>query len=465
MSISADDFDNLRASLFTKDGMENAVFGLCGFARDNQHMRILVRKLIPVPDQSYAIRTGYHLEIVPSFINSVIDSSEGKFPIVMIHSHPGALSPEYSSSDNEGESRLFKVYSDLLPELPHVSLLFSDKRVIGRFWSKDRFESVDEINVVGRRFPGIRFGSSRSNPDKKDAPIFDRQILAFGDEVQSYVGDVKIGIVGLGGTGSSVAEQLVRMGSLDMLLVDNDNFEPSNITRTYGTKRSDVSKRQAKTKIAARNLKSINPNVSVKEVRSSVVYQETLMELKSRDVIFCCTDNDLSRSVLNRLAYQYLVPTIDMGVRIVAKDAKVEAAAGRVSLIGPGLACLRCSHHLDPERIRVESLDPRERDRLLKEKYIEGTEASAPAVISLTSTVSSLAVTMFLGMLTEFSTVPSMAPEQIYDAVEGIVFKSRPERDPLCRVCGPHGVKGLGDTQIISAYSVKDTLRAHARLR
>ncbi len=457
--FSTQDFEEIRSALFTKDELENAVFVICGFTSNGDETRLFVRRLMPVPPEAYKIRTGYHLEIFPFFINKVIDAAEGKFAIGAIHSHPGALSPEYSVSDNYGESRLFTVFSDLLPSLPHASLLFSPRMVMGRFWRMGNFRKVDNVSIAGTSLRKVTLTRQSPRLAKSDKATFDRQIMAFGDEVQAKLAQLKIGIVGLGGTGSCVAEQLARMGCRDFLLVDNDNLEASNITRTYGSEESDVRKRVPKTRIASRNITSIDSGIFVQEVRSSIIQQETLLRLRDRDMIFCCTDNDLSRSLLNRYSYQYLTPVIDMGVRIVADASRVLAAAGRVSLIGPGLPCLWCSHHLDSERIRLDSLDSNERDKLLKEKYIQGAEAKAPAVISLNSTVSSLAVTMYLSLLSGFSNVPISASEQIFDAMEGVIFRSKPERDPQCRICGPTGLKGLGDTQIVSAYSSEERFR------
>ncbi len=452
VSISSRDFQTIQSRLFTEDGLENAAFATCGSSIQGKRINLYVRELLPVPEDAYRSRTAYHMEVSPSFINHVIDATEQRFSILIIHSHPGNLTPEYSSSDNEGEARLFRVFQDLLPNLPHASLLFSSKGVRGRFWNGKRFQNSDEVRVVGSSFRKISLAAPKGKIDAQSNGIYDRQVLAFGDELQSQLETMKIGIVGLGGSGSSVAEQLVRLGIRDFVLVDNDHFEPSNITRTYGSKHSDLFKSQHKTKIAARNLRSIRPVVQIEEIRDSVTYQRTLMKLKDRDVLFCCTDNDLSRSMVNRFSYQYFIPVIDMGVRIVAEESKVLAAAGRVSLIGPGLPCLRSSHHLDSERIRVESLDPREREKLAKEGYVQGIEVRAPAVISLNSTVSSLAVTMFLSLLSGFSTVPGVASEEIYDAVEGIMFKSKPKSDPVCGVCGLHGLGAFGDLQVVSTY-------------
>ncbi len=53
-----------------------------------------------------------------------------------------------------------------------------------------------------------------------------------------------------------------------------------------------------------------------------------------------CTDDFLSRYVLNRLATQYLIPLIDTGVEIEAPDGDLRSIAGRVNVVRPGPSCL-----------------------------------------------------------------------------------------------------------------------------
>jgi molybdopterin/thiamine biosynthesis adenylyltransferase len=261
-----------------------------------------------------------------------------------------------------------------------------------------------------------------------------------------------VAIVGLGGTGSATAEQLVRLGVRDFLLVDPDVFEVSNITRMFGSQRTDAQSLPYKTEIVARNLRLIAPDAKVEQLHESIVSQRNLLRLRDRTVVFSCTDTDISRASLNRYAYQYLTPVIDMGMRMVVRDGGTTDAGGRVSLIVPGDGCLWCSHHLNSERIRVDSLPPDEVRRLRGEGYIEGAQSGVPSVISVNTTLASLAVTMFLSLLTGLSEVPRTATEQLYDVKDGTVFKSTPVPNTKCPVCGEGGVLGLGDTQPVVAY-------------
>jgi hypothetical protein len=450
ISISKPDFDDLRRALFSEDGLENAAFAICGFYWNEGNCRLLVRKVTKVPLEAYKVRTAYHLEISPSFINHVIDLAQSKFAILIIHSHRGMASLGYSPSDDFGEDRMLTVFGELIPNAPHASLLFGERAVIGRFKDRGRFSEVGSIFIQGRSLDS--FGAvAQQEVEAADQAVYDRQILAFGKEFQAKLESLRIGIVGLGGTGSAVAEQLVRIGCRSLDLIDPDRYEPSNATRMYG---SFISTRTKEYKIAIirRHLKRINPALDIKESRGSVVSERVLESLRGCDVIFGCTDNDWSRSILNRFAYQYLTPVIDMGMRIEVQDKTVVGAAGRVSMVGPGMSCLWCKHHLDSERIRSESMNEKERNRLAKEGYVRGLDERAPAVISLNSTLAGMAVTMMLSSISGFSVVPRDASEQVYDMIEGIVFRSEVLPDEGCLICGDNGLKGLGILQQVSGY-------------
>ncbi|SMC78742.1 sulfur carrier protein ThiS adenylyltransferase [Desulfocicer vacuolatum DSM 3385] len=73
-------------------------------------------------------------------------------------------------------------------------------------------------------------------------------------------GKFKVGIAGVGGIGSSVAHVLVRSGITHLTLVDFDRVEASNLNRQfYFHDQIGMDKAQ----MLARNLKRINPGLSV----------------------------------------------------------------------------------------------------------------------------------------------------------------------------------------------------------
>src|ERR1019366_462501 len=104
-------------------------------------------------------------------------------------------------------------------------------RFTGHLESGTGSADIDRLWSVGDRFHLAYHDDNR--PADPDA-VFDRNVRAFGGPVQTALGQLTVGIVGCGGTGSAVAEQLVRLGVRRFILVDPDKLSASNVTRVYG---------------------------------------------------------------------------------------------------------------------------------------------------------------------------------------------------------------------------------------
>lgn len=446
--VAETDWQEVRRSLFSADGAENAGVLLCGVADTSSTRYLLVRRFVPVPLGEYLDRSTYHLEVAPTFYNDIVTRAlHERLSPVLIHSHPRQKDAWYSRSDDHGERRLLGVLNSLLPDLTPASLVVTPQSVAGRHLEKGEFRILDGIGIYGKL--SQLAGASLSSKGKRISPQYDRQVRAFGEAGQQTLESLKVGIVGVGGIGSLVGEQLARAGVRDFALVDNDRIEISNVSRQFGASSTDVGRQ--KVDVAAEQLARLGAG-HIRTAQDTAIRQSVLMTLRDRDVIFSCVDNDRTRAILNRFAYQYIVPVVDHGVRLDARSGRITAAAGRVTLVGPGMTCLRCSHHLSAERIRAESTPPEERRQLVREGYIMGVDEPAPAIVSLNTVIAGLGVTavfnMFLGI-----TGGRQPVDQVYDATQGSVFAVKPRHDADCDVSSDvAGCKGLGDLQNVSAY-------------
>jgi hypothetical protein len=449
LRMSGHDWRILRELLFTADGHENAAVLLCGQSIARDESKLLVREIIPVPSHQYIDRQRYHLEVAPSFYNSIIDRCLGaSLAPVICHSHPFDGVANYSASDDFGERRLLPVLQALLPHAKPASLLLTNTAVSGRVLKGSVFQRLSDVTVTGPRLQSFPILADKG-AKKPEQAFFDRQIRAFGAEGQRQIGSVTAAIVGLGGIGSLVAEQLVRAGIGTLILVDFDVVETSNLNRLFGA--TSISKGRPKVEVVAEHLRSIR-RLPLKIICDSVIRQSVLGRLRGADIILGCVDSDLARSTLTRFSYQYLIPLVDMGIRLDARTGEVSAAAGRVSVVGADGSCLRCSHHVDAERVRAESLPRAERQALAREGYVMGIDEPTPAVVTLNCVIAGLGTTAALNLLVNLT--GSFQPvSQLYDATTGIVFTASPVHEPGCDICDEEtGVKGLGDTQVVSAY-------------
>lgn len=257
-------------------------------------------------------------------------------------------------------------------------------RPIDRFWS------------VGDRWRlQPAFGRE---PHRVDLAMFDRNVRAFGKAVQQTIGMLKIAIVGAGGTGSAIAEQVVRLGARDLVLVDADALSASNVTRVYGSTPAQVG--MPKVVVLAQHLRAIAPNIRCRAINGRCTSKRVARELTGVDLIFGCTDDNAGRLVLSRLSTYYLVPVIDVGV-LLSSDAAGELTGidGRVTILSPGNACLLCRNRIDTQRAAAEMQTPQERKRLADEGYAPALAGVEPAVVTFTTMVAAAAVNELLERL------------------------------------------------------------------
>jgi len=391
--------------------------------------RVVVREAISPPLEAYAERTSVRVQLRPEFVAEIAQRARRTGEaIVFSHTHPFPLN-EFSSTDNEGEKILAEFLKERVPKSRHAAMLITPETMIARELGHGL-----PLDVIGI---GSELIWGRANSLSDFQTRYDRQIRAFGVNGQGILESMRVGIVGLGGTGSLVLQQLVHLGIRDFLLIDPDTIEETNLNRLIGATESDVGRSKVTT--AESWSRKINSKVKIEARQESVLRATTAQLLADTDFTFCCTDSHGSRAVLNQLAYQYLLPMIDMGVVIAVTNNIITHVAGRVQMLAPGLACLTCGNLLDAELVRRDMLTDFERQA---DPYIPGQQEPAPATISLNSSVASLAVTMFLNSALG---IPGEARLLNYNAMLGTVRPGFCTQNPSCIVCSRNGAIARGD--------------------
>lgn len=148
-----------------------------------------------------------------------------------------------------------------------------------------------------------------------------------------------VGIVGLGGGGSHIAQQLAHVGVGQLRLFDPDRIEASNLNRLVGGTISDVAANRHKTFIAARQIRRILPSARIVQV--SKRWQLGAEALRSCDLIFGCVDSFGERQQLEEAARRFTTPYIDIGMDVLHHEGEHQIV-GQVVLSMPGHWCLRC---------------------------------------------------------------------------------------------------------------------------
>jgi molybdopterin/thiamine biosynthesis adenylyltransferase/proteasome lid subunit RPN8/RPN11 len=424
--------DRLLAS-----NLETAALALARPVRTADGVRLLIFDMEVAPDEAYIKRQPDFIELAPEFLARIWKRARNdNASVVLMHTHPffGPVAP--SSTDLASEQRILPALFGRVPDGPHGRVIVGKSGVHAAvFWTADREDEVRLLEVGSR--VRVLSPSTRGAVDVDMVGRFERQVRALGVEGQAELSALRVGIVGLGGIGSVVAQQLAFLGLRDFILIDPDRLDTTNLNRVVGAGHPDIG--ALKTDVAARMLTSMSEGVSALNIADSVLTHNVVRKLLDVDLFFCCTDSQGSRAVLNQFAYQYLVPCIDVGVRIdVAPDISPRVT-GRVQMLSPGLPCLLCSDVLDPDAVRRDLMSPDER---ASDPYIVGATVRQPAVISINSTVASLGVTMLLGIVTDLDI---RTRYQIARLEEGVVRSVAATPRPHCIVCSRNGAVGRGD--------------------
>lgn len=461
------DYDALRTHLLSDPCREQHAFLLATPCANLDHLRLLVREVLPSAAGQLAGQSGAHLQVQRDHTIEVLERchQEG-LSLIEAHSHPFcATGVAFSSTDTGNERLKFPYVAERIPGIFHAAMVFGTDSVDAHLW--DRLTRsvlpVDRLRVIGHPLQTIPTTSAlrrargqsilgwwrRSGDVCGAGALLDaddrarRQVLAFGQAGQERIASCRAGIVGAGGLGALVTQMLAHLGCRNLVLVDGDRVETTNLNRLVGATPLDATLGTPKVAVAARMAHQINPQAQVLTIRGKVQTLEAQEALKSCDVIFGALDNHGARLVLNQLCVHYLIPLIDMGTGIrVGKEAPLQAG-GQVRLVIPGGFCLECIGGIDKQRAAYDLMSPGDQERQRVRGYVQGADVPAPAVIFLNSTVAAIAVQEFVNLLCGFKPAHRLIH---WDAVAAT---ARPleggERRQDCVVCGAGQVLGMGD--------------------
>lgn len=420
---------------------EQGAFMLAGQVSTPKYKALLVREVILALPEHLLSQSGAGIQFHPDFVAMVIKRARlERFSIVEIHSHPFSTSHVgFSGIDNHWQKPLFTRILERVPGRDHCALVFGRNSFSGRIWlSSGETVPLDSIRVLGPSIEEYVASTSMRHLDQAISDAYSRQVLALGMEGQQRIQRVTVGVVGVGGTGSHIVQQLAHLGVKNFILIDDDRIEESNRSRIVGSRVNDSLSSLPKVKVMERLVKEISPEAEVVALQESIDSVDAIRALRDAYVVFGCTDNLASRGIMNVFAYQFLIPVIDTGVEVQPTSTGIiRSVSGRITLLVPGNPCLRCQGFLGPDKVKDELENGQHLSYLGKEKI------PSPSVISFNGVVSSLAVTEFLQLVTGFAHRDDQRMFWVYDGMKGKVHTigiDGGERCPTCR-----RFLGLGD--------------------
>lgn len=158
---------------------------------------------------------------------------------------------------------------------------------------------------------------------------FSRTSRIIGQERVESLKDKKVAVFGLGGVGSYVVEALCRMGVGNLVLVDHDTVDISNINRQIYALHSTIGKN--KVDLAKDRCLDINPNVQI------TAYKEFYLPDQGLEYMFADCD--------------YVIDAIDT---VKAKIALIEAC--NIKNI-PIICSMGTGNKLDPSRFEIVNIN------------------------------------------------------------------------------------------------------------
>lgn len=449
--------EKLKAHLIREDGKERAAYLLCGKAKiksdpweRKSHQKFLSYDVIPVLDEDVIVSTQTAIEWkTNSFVQLLKQAQKLGLHVAVVHNH-GANFPHFSECDDHNEPGLIELAQHRNgPETPLISLLLMPAgQVVGRIWLNTKTQQqIDLIRIFGNQFqlnyPGRGNGMT--------SELFQRQILALGKPFTQDLSRLRVGIVGCGGTGSAMAMLLARLGIGQILLIDKDIIEKTNLNRVHGARQSDVDAMLPKVDVVARSITELGIGVRVVKIQAWVNEAVSHDAIKSCDIVFGCTDDNQGRIFLNRLAYYYLIPVFDMGLAIELTNddsPKIQAMDGRVTVLYPGTTCLLCREIIDPRLAQSESLqrsNPEEFERQKNERYVIGGGNQAPAVVTFTTETALMAVNELVHRLHGYREGSGSTDSRTRFFHRMTDIRPGESPAPYCPVCFKRSIWGKGD--------------------
>lgn len=216
----------------------------------------------------------------------------------------------------------------------------------------------------------------------------------FGREGQRKLSQLRVAVVGLGGTGSVVTQELAYLGVGALDLIDPEELDETNRGRYVTARAADPIPGSCKVNLATRMVSEIDQAIRVVGLPRSLLSVEAFRSVKTADAVLGCVDHDGVRFVLNELCVAYERPYFDVATGILS----TEDFGGEVRCVVGREGCLACMGVLDQAEVD-DLLSTGEQKAARMGAYgvpMAELGNSGPSVISINGVAASLAVTEFM---------------------------------------------------------------------
>ncbi len=210
---------------------------------------------------------------------------------------------------------------------------------------------------------------------------------------QDRLTSATIMVVGAGALGNELIKNLSLLGIGKILIVDMDNIEHSNLTRSVLFRMGDVGKYKAF--VAAERAKEINPDVKAKNLNANIIDSVGLGVFRRMDIVLGGLDNREARLFINQSCWRTSKPFIDGAIEALSGFARV--------FLPPDGPCYECTMTETDWKL----INQRKSCSLLTQK--QTAEGKIPTTPTSSSIIAGIQVQEMLKLLHRERNFPTLA--------------------------------------------------------
>ncbi len=461
LTIPAGMYAELQTHLFPGDGDEHGAVVLAGVCESERGLRLVARELHLAKDGVDYVpgKRGYRMLKAEFIQGRILRARDRRLAYLAIHNHGGTDSVGFSGPDMASHERGYPALLDIARGMPVGALVFARGAVAGDLWLPGCERAVlGEAAVIGSRRRTL-FPTPRK--EATAAGAYDRQSRLFGDAGQELLRRSRVGIVGLGGAGSVLAELLGRLGVGEFVLADPDRAEDTNLPRLIAARRRDAvvpawlpravsdRMRSRKVRMAARNIRRANRAARIETLPRDFLDADVAARFTDCDFLFLAADTMGARLLFNAIVHQYGIPGIQVGAKIpVADDGTVGNVFCVSRMVTPEQGCLWCNGLIDPGRLQDEAVPAAARRGYA---YLDDPDVAAPSVVTMNAVACAHAADDFLFHMTGLKYDDAETGWFRWNSRRALAGYDRPRRGAVCAECSPaeQSRLGMGDNAIL----------------
>ena len=244
----------------------------------------------------------------------------------------------------------------------------------------------------------------------KQTEKYSRQIIIekIGISGQKKILKSSICIVGCGGLGSSAAQYLSMAGIGNIMLIDNDLINLSNLNRQTLFFEKDIGKFKVDT--LRKNLQEINPEARIKISKRKISKKNIDNYLSAYKIILDSTDNFQSRYIINEYCFKKKKILVSAALQNFDLQASVFSSWKR----GP-YPCYNC-------------IFPKTRNNV-------GQSCAEQGIVSPVAGFGGVLQAMLAIKLIISSSQKIFQELILFDTFEGNFKKIKTKKNPRCKIC------------------------------